>query len=70
MILDIEGKEINVGDECYIPWSNTIARIKIVKETNKTIYYKWKRVEDADWFKYKTSSRKSSNPAKNLIKIC
>lgn len=70
MIVDIEGKEINVGDECYIPWSSQLAHIKITKETPKSITYKWKYPGELDWAKYESYSRKSSISVKNLIKIC
>lgn len=70
MIKDIEGRDINVGDECYIPWDSVLVHIKITKETPKAFYYNWKQRDEVDWRKWETYSRKSAKAAKNLIKIC
>lgn len=69
MIVDIEGKEINVGDECYMPAKSMLVRIKVTGETSKTIKYKWKSIKTNDWHTWDTYMYKSSNAALHLLKI-
>ena len=75
---DINGVEINVGDEVYAALSNRIYKIKIVKETPTTIHYHWqmkisnwipKGKQVGDWSS-KTFMLKNSNSFKNMLKIC
>lgn len=76
MITDINGVEINVGDEVYCSLSNKIYKIKIVKEMPGTIHYLWQHKVDSkysnkkagDWSN-KTYMYKSSNSFKNMLKI-
>lgn len=73
MIQDIEGRDIVIGDECYMPGNNRLFKIKIVKETPKALHYQWARSINNEWAEYSqhtTYSIKNSRPCKNLVKIC
>ena len=73
---DIEGREINVGDEVYCAFHNAqLTRIRIVKETDRTIHYQWQLKEDSKWANHKkgdwsikTYLNKSSHSFKNMLK--
>ena len=79
MILDIEGKEINVGDEVYCAFNNaTMWKIRILKETDKSIHYKCQYKSDSwlpvgkkagDWTEHKTYMHKTSHSFKNMLKV-
>lgn len=73
---DIEGNEINVGDECWVSFANCqLYKIKIVKDTVATIHYltqwkvdsKWNSRKKGDWSD-KTYMHKTSNSFRNMLK--
>lgn len=75
-MLDLEGNELEVGDECWVAFSNSqLLKIKIVKESDKTIHYMWQIKQDSTWSKKKkgdwsnkTYMLKSSQSFKNMLK--
>lgn len=78
MVLDINGVEINVGDEVYCAFVSTMWKIRIVKETAKTIQYETQYKKDTKWiprnkqvgdWSSKSFMYKSSNSFKNMLKV-
>lgn len=72
---DINGVEINIGDEVYACiGANIIRKIQILKETEVTIHYKYQLTKDwwgqkkGDWTN-KTYMYKTSRSFKNMLKV-
>lgn len=63
-MIDIEGKEINVGDDCIMKGWNGVYRVKIFKETERSIQYYTYMKDGVTLYGYKEYVIKSGSRAK------